>query len=615
MTITVRATGDGNCAFNAFALSLCHLIVSGEFEEKPSQQIIIINIFNAALPSQFSSINNWASIKQYLNGFDNASDIIQHIELPLAKTLREIAGNIFLLDGDQKIAYYKSLTQTTLTAAFDEFCRVKHLQQSGKNTRNLDDIYHAHQFIHDKFKTVSAMHLNPSQQKQVLSEWWENSSQDFPDSSAFENFIIEMKKNGQSAGDLELGALAEYLGLGLQIHRHNQLINLSSDNNLTSQKITLRHNGSHHWNCEIEDDEFKTWLEPLFSNSTHKNQTKNTQPDFSFSKKIPPVLHPFSSFSHFSNSSTNSPSNYTNSASHSHINTPPIVTNTFIPPTTTTTTTNLSSPIITTPISTHTLPSTPNICPIHSTPPLPPHNFSSPSPPTPTTQTSVPHVPSPTTSTALVNQPPSQPQTISPPAPSLLPLPQATQTQTTQTSPPSVHSLPQQAKNIAAQGIFNQNATSTTAKNKNQLSASSSSNNEIKIRTVSSKDQTELKKIFENQASVKTIDIENWPAKISYKSNEIKIDQVKNSNTDNMIALSTKSNNLELLKFMIDSAKKLSTDDSSRHQDVEIALNIKDKNLREQLVQYCKDQKILYVEDEGKNKNTTESTSRKQRMA
>lgn len=222
--ILINAIGDGNCAFNAFALGLTDLIVQGKFDEKKHPSISkeiteavqnkIITLFKVNKILDSNNLN-WSSIKNYLSQ-QNTYEKQKAIQLLLAKPLRILAYELNIAN----VQSYASATFESLSEEYERFIKNKF-----KSEIKLGDIYTPCKPIRLEFERrfkeyfgngkseYSAEYLEKS--KAGLSVWW--GLNELESTIGVEAFLNYVKEDGKWAGDLELKTLANYFNINLNV--------------------------------------------------------------------------------------------------------------------------------------------------------------------------------------------------------------------------------------------------------------------------------------------------------------------------------------------------------------------------------------------------------------
>lgn len=235
---TIRAEGDGNCAFNSYSLSLCEPSVLDQIAarviargEKPDD-VFKKFITDVATAFKLRGDANWESVKAKLL-IERRQNPTQ-LQRKLAPILRELAVDL----AEQDEENYKRTLQP-IQSAFNNYLGGKlHLPWA----KTSDDIFAMHSFITKKFaelygsyhpntRWVEAIHnrINKKSSEQVaselaakesmmldaLKEWWRM--------EGYAHFLQEMRKSGKWAGDLELFQLSRYFNVNLDVYRGEAL--------------------------------------------------------------------------------------------------------------------------------------------------------------------------------------------------------------------------------------------------------------------------------------------------------------------------------------------------------------------------------------------------------
>jgi hypothetical protein len=142
---TQATVGDGNCAFNAFALRLFSKEVLPKIEKNFPNPDLSFNAFINHVAQQAQiSITNWQELKAQLLGLDKIA-----LQKAVAPALRELA--IDLLQGKPQTPFLNS--QAALAGALDVY-------EKDKNARDAGDIFlRHHAFIRAKFDEILNLSL------------------------------------------------------------------------------------------------------------------------------------------------------------------------------------------------------------------------------------------------------------------------------------------------------------------------------------------------------------------------------------------------------------------------------------------------------------------------
>lgn len=196
--------GNGNCAFNAFALAITDEWVLHRIELSlkrdglnPDQRFAgFIRRAAAALNVEV----NWYSVKSRMLAL-RANDVIS-LQKMMAPVFRQMAVKLAVDDVD-KIFHYQQTTEP-LMSALDDY----HRWSEGLEVKNEDDIFIRHGFIKNKFCQIIKEQNDETYQQKILDNWWWN--------EGYNAFINEMGRDGVYAGDLELARLARYFNVVLK---------------------------------------------------------------------------------------------------------------------------------------------------------------------------------------------------------------------------------------------------------------------------------------------------------------------------------------------------------------------------------------------------------------
>ena len=191
-TVSLEETlGNGNCAFNAFALGWCDAAVLDYLELYHAKLEAFRIHAAAALHLTAEEQNTWQHFKAALLA-QRARDK-EALQRQLAPVFRHLAIGLIEANPDT-LAEIKE----HFLGAFDGFV-------SG---RLGDDIFIRHPFIRTLFENTRR-EVAPGGVNQYLSDWWDN--------TGCTQFLAEMKKDRVWAGDIELGALAKYFHVNLDV--------------------------------------------------------------------------------------------------------------------------------------------------------------------------------------------------------------------------------------------------------------------------------------------------------------------------------------------------------------------------------------------------------------
>lgn len=187
--------GEGNCAFHAFALALCNRQVFSQIERSVyaahTEPDVRFAGFIKRVAGKLNVNPRWRSVTRALLALREEDS--RELQFILAPILRELSINIARDPADS--AYHTLQTVEPMMGAFDAYCRNK----------SDDDIFIKHNFIKMKFDEVSRTEMDEVMREKMLNQWWW--------SEGYDQFLVEMGKDGQWAGDLELARLARYFNV------------------------------------------------------------------------------------------------------------------------------------------------------------------------------------------------------------------------------------------------------------------------------------------------------------------------------------------------------------------------------------------------------------------
>ena len=226
-----HSLGDGNCAFNAFALAFCRPDILDKVESQQEPDTAFKN-FIEKVAKAFNIENNWQSVKQRLLELDKTT-----LQRKLAPILRELAIEQAKCDNQNRDEMFHSLYSTYRHYIY----KMEKLVVSQEQ----DDIYNAHPFIVKRFEAfyqtlieifnnrnhdffTNKKQYNKLMRKQNRTEddnrtifefdqkmdgylmddlrtWWKG--------EGYHTFFDHMEKNGKWAGDLELKQLGQYFNI------------------------------------------------------------------------------------------------------------------------------------------------------------------------------------------------------------------------------------------------------------------------------------------------------------------------------------------------------------------------------------------------------------------
>lgn len=192
--------GDNNCAFNSFILGLAQEYVLGEIN--PRFELDQDFIKEAAYALQVEA--NWRDISAEIMRLRNVDKY--QLQKKLQGSMRALAIRLGTAEEQYKLA-----SENHLLAAYGLFASGEALPRMQQ-----DDIFARHQFIIDKFRKV--------QHADELREWWRQ--------DGFDAFQAAMSCDGAWAGAQEIGLLAHYFNVNLQVERHGVVIEGFNNNGL-----------------------------------------------------------------------------------------------------------------------------------------------------------------------------------------------------------------------------------------------------------------------------------------------------------------------------------------------------------------------------------------------
>lgn len=250
--ITENTLGDGNCAFNAFALGLCNQDVLDKIENQLIKQNKdpnkVFQIFIAKMATVLKLEANWSIVKQALIELRHQDK--EKLQRKLAPILREIAIDKALKDSRHSSETFPSLAGTFRNYVYER----EGLFLAGES----DDIYHRHKFIFSKFAELYEAYLKNNFNDLHIKKHFEISKREYnklarkkkstreetrkliqfdqkmdelikPIQNKFLQpwwgkqgyclFLHSMKKTGKWAGDLELKQLGHCFGVHVDIFR------------------------------------------------------------------------------------------------------------------------------------------------------------------------------------------------------------------------------------------------------------------------------------------------------------------------------------------------------------------------------------------------------------
>lgn len=191
--------GEGNCAFNAFALALCAPQILYQIERNIlSQHLLPDVVFDRFIHFVSAKLNikrTWHAVKAELSMMRNENKhLLQRI---LAPFLRQLS--IDLAEEEYEVYYQQ---------AFPVFMGTFH---GYTKEYKRDDIYCKHDFIMNEFDSVNNLAISDSEKNRIIEAWWLTEGHRL--------FLHAMRQDGEWAGDLELARLAKYFDAVLEVER------------------------------------------------------------------------------------------------------------------------------------------------------------------------------------------------------------------------------------------------------------------------------------------------------------------------------------------------------------------------------------------------------------
>ncbi len=190
------AIPDGNCAFNAFALSFRAVVLSGALDDKA-------DVKYKDFLDQFPEANTWAVFKDYLAKTESAA-----LQTRLASLFRSLA--IKQLENKTTLHaqhHQDSTFQAIVSPAFRNVVLNKGMAGDDISTAAMIAKYHE---LKTKIKVISDVEAKIAKiQATQLAQWWK--------SEGHAQFLAKMKEETVWTGDLELAPLAEYFGINLKV--------------------------------------------------------------------------------------------------------------------------------------------------------------------------------------------------------------------------------------------------------------------------------------------------------------------------------------------------------------------------------------------------------------
>ena len=202
-----KTLGDGNCAFNAFALALCDPYIFHFLEKLARKDKVNLNEryfeFIMRVGEALHVQQDWQGVKQALLALRKTDK--DELQKKLAPVLREISINV----ASNPRVYAEQLERSLITV--DGAFHVFKLNRIGKEVRVKDDIFAGKKhliFVEQKFAEICNMTNDDECRNQMIRRWWVDEGYDL--------FLQAMRRNGEWAGDLELSRLAWYFDVVLK---------------------------------------------------------------------------------------------------------------------------------------------------------------------------------------------------------------------------------------------------------------------------------------------------------------------------------------------------------------------------------------------------------------
>ena len=214
-TVLEPTIGDGNCAFNAFALALARPSVLGDpnFTDLPDDHFFVTA---ASTALELNTPHSWAQLKKYLAA-DVSRDFRKNLQKKLSPILREMAIENFNFPEQKSVHLVHSLNY--LKGEYDRYQEQRtrlQVDDADVNTSPIGDTYISHTFIRQKFAELFQANLNEATLNQAISSWWETAGQD--------TFLKNLAEPARSAtdhdrwaGPTELAPLGVIFGVNLEI--------------------------------------------------------------------------------------------------------------------------------------------------------------------------------------------------------------------------------------------------------------------------------------------------------------------------------------------------------------------------------------------------------------
>lgn len=198
--------GDGNCAFNAFALAICNEYIMVQIENAVRAMGANVNDYLQDFIGAVSKVlrveNDWQSIKAELLKLRKTDK--EKLQKILAAILRGISVDIALNKDPYRYLIHQERLYAPFLSAFENH------RKSGQ----FDDVFSRHAFIIEKFDEVLASTSNTLQQDKAIDQWWWK--------EGYVRFYEQMRHDGVWAGDVDLQRLANYFQVTLTIIRDDE---------------------------------------------------------------------------------------------------------------------------------------------------------------------------------------------------------------------------------------------------------------------------------------------------------------------------------------------------------------------------------------------------------
>lgn len=206
--ITVKAMGDGNCAYNAFILGFCTPDVLASIDAGAVVEFTIL----AAPALGLKEEAKWDAVKAEILRLARVDATT--LQKKLAMAMRQLS--IDLINADEN--YYTRSREHIMSAMI-----------------NGDDVYSRHAFIKKKY--------NELKDEVAFLAWWEQ--------SGYQLFLTAMRNDGQWAGGQELSALANYFDVNFDVCRKDIKVSMN-DPRPKRPTVILRNDHATHWDAVRE---------------------------------------------------------------------------------------------------------------------------------------------------------------------------------------------------------------------------------------------------------------------------------------------------------------------------------------------------------------------------